>query len=136
MNFGYSINYKYEGMLAHSFGRFYVVTEFIFPSIGDLKFSNLNYDNMCAYLDSKNTQNTETRKYMLDLRTFCKKIEPFVIYFERLIRSYNNTTHNILENEIKLLLPQIPRKEKYGIITTLMSSFIGLAYKGISSFLQ
>ena len=50
--------------------------------------------------------------------------------------SYNNTVHNILEKEINLLLPQIPRVEKHGIITTLVSSFIGLVYEGISSFLQ
>ena len=136
LNFGHGINYKYEGMLTHSFDRFYVVTKFILPLIGDLKFSNLNYDNMCGYLDSKNAQNTETRKYMLDLRTFCKKIEPFVVYYKRLIKSYNNTMHNILENEINLLLPQIPRKQKHGIITKLLSSFRGLAYEGISSFLH
>ena len=112
LNFGYGINYKYEGMLMHSFDRFYVVTKFILPLIGDLKFSNLNYDNMCAYLDNKNAQNTETRKYMLDLKTFCKKIEPFVVYYKRLIKSYNNTMHNILENEINLLLPQSPRIQK------------------------
>ena len=41
--------------------------------------------------------------------------------------------HNILENETNLLLPQIPRKQKCGII---ISSFIGLAYEGISSFLH
>ena len=41
LNFGYDINYKYEGMPAHSFDRFYVVTKFMLPSIGDLKFSNL-----------------------------------------------------------------------------------------------
>ena len=35
--------------------------------------------------------------------TFCKKIEPFVNYYKRLIKSYNNTAHNILENEINLL---------------------------------
>ena len=45
-------------------------------------------------------------------------------------------THNILENEINLILPQVPRKQKHGIITTLMSSFIGLSYEGISSFLH
>ena len=61
-------------MLTHSFDRFYVVTKFILPLIGDLKFSNLNYDNMCAYLDHKNAQNTETRKYMLDLRTFARRL--------------------------------------------------------------
>ena len=38
LNFGYVINYKYEGMLAHSFDSFYVVTKFILPSIGDLDF--------------------------------------------------------------------------------------------------
>ena len=121
-------------MLMHSFDRFYVVTKFILPLLGDLKFSNLN--NTCAYLDNKNVQNTETRKYMLDLRTFCKKKEPFVIYYKRLIKPYNNIMHNILETEINLLLPQIPRKQKCGIITILVSSFIGLAYEGISSFLH
>ena len=30
----------------------------------------------------------------------------------------------------------MPRIQRHGIITTLVSSFIGLAYKGISSFLQ
>ena len=60
-------------MLAHSFDRFYMVTKFILPSIEELQFSKLNYDNMCAYLDNKNTYNTETRKHMLDLVKFCKK---------------------------------------------------------------
>ena len=129
-------NYKYEGMLAHLFDRFYVVTKFILPSIGGLKFSKLSNDNTCAYLDNKNICNTDTKKYLLDLVTFCKKIEPFVIYYKRLIKSYNNTAHNILKNEIDLILPQVPRKQKHGIITTLLSSFIGLAYKGISSFLH
>ena len=105
LNFGYGINYKYEGMLAHSFGRFYVVTTFILPTIGDLNFSKLNYDETCMYVDKKNAQNTETRKYMLDLKSFHKKIEPFVVYYRKLINSYNNATHNILEKEIKLLLP-------------------------------
>ena len=113
-----------------------MVTKFILPSIGDLIFSKLNYDNTCAYLDNKNTHSTQTRKHMLDLMTFCKKIEPFVVYYKRLIKSYSNTTHNILENEINLILPQIPRKQKCGIITTLVSSFIGLAYEGTSSFLH
>ena len=44
--------------------------------------------------------------------------------------------HKILENEINLILPQIPRKQKCGIITMQVSSFIGLAYEGISSFLH
>ena len=51
-NFGYGINYKYEGMLVHSFDRFNGVTKFILPMI-DLKFSKLdmlrtpNQGNIC-----------------------------------------------------------------------------------------
>ena len=54
---------------------FYIVTKFILPSIGDLKFSALIYDNACAYLDNKNVCNTESMKHMLDLMMFCKKVE-------------------------------------------------------------
>ena len=85
LNFGYGNNYKYESMLAHLFDRFYVVTKFILPSMGDLKFSKLNYDNTCKYLDNMNAQITETGKHILDLMTFGKKIEPFVLYYKRLI---------------------------------------------------
>ena len=51
LKFGYSINYKYEGMLAHSFDRFYIVTKFMLPSMGDIKFSKLNFDHTCTYMN-------------------------------------------------------------------------------------
>ena len=79
LNFGYGINYKYEGMLAHSFDRFYVVTKFMLPTIGDLKFSKLNYDYTCTYMKKEYTPNTDSRKYLTELRTYCNKIELFVI---------------------------------------------------------
>ena len=79
---------------------------------------------------------TESKKHMLDLMTFCKKIEPFVLYYKRLIKSCNNMPQNILENEINFTLPQIPKKQKCGIITMLVSSLLGLAYEGISSSLN
>ena len=44
LNFGYGINFKYEGMLAHPFHRFYVVTTFILPTVSDLKFLTINFD--------------------------------------------------------------------------------------------
>ena len=37
LKFGYCINYKYEGILSHSFDRFYVVTKFELPKVEDLK---------------------------------------------------------------------------------------------------
>ena len=70
LHFGHGINYKYKGMLAHSFDRFYVVTKFMLPTIGDLKFSKLDFDDTCAYMENKYAQNTEARKYMLELKSF------------------------------------------------------------------
>ena len=122
-------------MLAHPFDRFYVVTKFILPSIGDLDFSKLNYDNTCTYLDNRNICDADTKKYLSDLLAFCKKIEPYMTYYKTQIKSYNNTAHKILKNKIDLILPQIPEKQIHGIITMIISSFIGTAYEGISSFL-
>ena len=48
--FGYGINYKYEGMLAHSFDRFYVITKFILPTLDDLKLSPIRSDKECSYI--------------------------------------------------------------------------------------
>ena len=78
-------------------------------------------------MENKFTQNTDSGKYMLESKAFCNKIKPFVTYYKKLINSYNNTVHNIFKKEIKLLLPQVKRKQKSGIIITLASSFIELA---------
>ena len=99
-------------MLAHSFDRFYVVTKFILPFIGDLDFSKLNYDNTCVYLDKKTVGDADTNKYLFDLLLLYKKIEPYVSYYNKPVKSYNNTAHNILKNEIDLILPQIQKETK------------------------
>ena len=80
LNLGYGINYKYEEMLAHSFDRFYVVTKFMLPMIGDLKFSKLDLDSTCTYTDKEYPPNTDSRRYMLELRAYCNKVKPFVTY--------------------------------------------------------
>ena len=112
LNIGYGISYKYGEILVHSFDRFYVVTKFMLLMIGDLKFSKLDFDYICAYMEKEYAPNTDSRKYMLELKAYCNKIKPFVPYYNRLINSYNNTTHNILEKEIKLLLPQVSKRQK------------------------
>ena len=50
LKFGYGINYKYEGMLANSFDRFYIVTKFSWPMLDDLKLSPIKYDKECYYI--------------------------------------------------------------------------------------
>ena len=61
LKFGYGINYKYEGMLAYSFDRFYVVTKFILPTLDDLILSPIRYDKECSIIqqidDQDNVQN-------------------------------------------------------------------------------
>ena len=54
LKFGYGINYKYEGMLAHSFDRFYVVSKFILPMIDDFKIITYKSVNYLHNLDSQN----------------------------------------------------------------------------------
>ena len=65
-------------MLAHSLDRFYIVTKFMLPMIGDIKFSILNYDHTCAYRKKEYAPNMNSRKYLTELRTYCNKIKPFV----------------------------------------------------------
>ena len=75
------------------------------PSMGDIKFSNLNFDHSCAYMNKKYAPNTDSSKYLAELKTYYNKIKPFVLHYSNLIKSYNDTIYNILENEIKQLLP-------------------------------
>ena len=57
LNFGYRNNFKYEGLLALSFDRFYVVTKFILPSVIDLKFSPLDFNEKCNYPNDEHINN-------------------------------------------------------------------------------
>ena len=51
LNFGYGVNFKYEGMLNHSFDRFYVVTKYKIPKIENLKFTTFSFNLMCNHLN-------------------------------------------------------------------------------------
>ena len=50
-NFGYGINFKYEGMLSHPFDRCYAVTKFILPTIDVIKNSSIIFHMECSYLN-------------------------------------------------------------------------------------
>ena len=107
LKFGYDINYKCEGMLAHLFDRFYIIMKFMLPSMGDIKFSNLNFDHSCTYMNKKYAPYMDSSEYLAELKTYYNKIKPFVSHYSKLIKSYNATIHNILENEIRPLLPHM-----------------------------
>ena len=107
LNIGYRNNFKYEGLLAHSFDRFYVVTKFILPSVSDLKLLPLDFNEKCNYLNDD-----YTHEYIFNLKVYCKKIIPFIGFYQEQISSYNCTAHNIL---MKLSYYQIfQRPDKKG----------------------
>ena len=101
LNFGYGANFKHEGMLSHSFDRFYVVIKFEIPKVQDLKITSFSFDLMCNYLNITNA-------YMLRYIKHCKRIVP-----------YNRQKRFIAT-----------------ILGSMMTSVIGLALEGISSFLH
>ena len=111
LKFGYGINYKYGGMLAHSFDRFYVFTKFILPTINDLKFWTIKYDEKCEYLQQEKGCADEAKDHILDHTTYCRKIRPFVHYYRGQTNSFNHTAHNILNNETGLILHKKKRRE-------------------------
>ena len=76
-----------------------MVTKLMLPTIGDLKFSKLDFDDTCAYTENEYGQITESRRYMLELKAFCNKVRPFVTYYNKLINSYNNTLHTMVKRK-------------------------------------
>ena len=67
LNFRYGVNFKYEGMLSHSFDRFYVVTKFEMPKIKDLRLTTFSFNLTCNYLNISNN-------YMQTHIKHCKRI--------------------------------------------------------------
>ena len=127
LTFAYRINFKYEGMLAYSFDWFCVVTKIILPSVNNLKFLP---DERCNYLNDDLVHDHNTKEYMSNLKVCYRKIVPFMNSYKEQISSYNQTSHNLLMDEISLILPNFPKskEEKQSIIALLITGFIGLVY--------
>ena len=50
LRFGYGVNFRYEGMLAHLFDRFCVVTKIEIPKISDLNLTVFQFNYNCSYV--------------------------------------------------------------------------------------
>ena len=92
LNFGYGINFKYEGMLLNSFDRFYVVTKFILPTINDPNFSPIDFDSECSYLNVDLKMHRYPMQYLPNIKNFCKKIVPFIGFYKTQIDYYNKNS--------------------------------------------
>ena len=139
LKFGYGINYKYEGMLAHSFDRFYIITKFILPTLDGLKLYPIKYAKECQYLRNLDNEDDDRIKQNIkDLLFYCAKLRPFMSLYKMQITAHNLIANKILKNEVDLILPkfQPQRRNKRAIFGAIISGFLGLAFEGISSFLD
>ena len=126
-------------MLAHSFDRFYVVTKFSLPMIDNLKLSLIKYNKECKYVsDLDDNDNEQIKTNIKDLITYCIKLRPYMALYKMQINVHSKTVHHILKNEVDLILTKFPegRKSEREIFSTIISGFVGLAFKGILSFLH
>ena len=139
LNFGYEVNFKNEGMLSHSFDRFYVVAKFELPRVEDLKLATIEFDSKCTYLA---INDTHSASYFQNLLAYCLKIVPYVQFYKKQIEYYNCIAYEILTNEIGLILPTFPKEKRpkrsilASVLEGIASRIIGLAYEGISIFLH
>ena len=70
LNFRYGANFKYEGMLTHSFDRFYVVAKYEIPKIENLKITTFSFDLTCNHL------NISKKGYLLRYIRHCRRLAP------------------------------------------------------------
>ena len=146
LRFGYGVNFRYEGMLAHSFNRFYVVTRIEIPKVSDLNLTLFQFDYNCSHVTNieKDTSFKVPSTIKDIFNIYCKDIIPYMYLYKHQVEYYEKTVYDILEKDIGLILPKFedketnvhPKYQKRQIISALISGFIGLAFKGISSFLQ
>ena len=146
LRFGYGVNFRYEDMLAHLFDRFYVVTRIEIPKVLDLNLTVFQFDYNCSHVThiEKDTKFKipSTIKDMFNV--YCRNIITYMYLYKHQVEYYEKMVYNILEKDIGMILPKFGNMEnniklkcpKRQIISALISGFIGLAFEGISSYLQ
>ena len=114
LNLGYGVNFKYEGMLSHSFDRFYIVTKFELPKMKDPKRATFGFDFECSYANHMTTSNANYAK----LLNYCMKITPYAQLYQRQIQYYNKTAYDTLVNDMGKILPKFPtdKRQRCGAI--------------------
>ena len=116
LNFRYGANFKYEGMLTHSFDRFYVVAKYDIPKIENLKFTTFSFDLTCYHL------NISKKSYLLRYIRHCRRITLYVKFYKQQIDYSNQTAYNILQNEIGLILPSFNNNRRKRFLTTILGT--------------
>ena len=82
LNFGYGANFKYKGVLTHSFDRFYVVAKYEMPKVEQLQFTTFTFDLTCNQLNI-------SKSPLLQYIKHCRRIPPYVKFYKQQIDYYN-----------------------------------------------
>ena len=139
LRFGYGVNFRYEGMLVHSFDRFYVVTRIAIPKVSDLNLTLFQFDYNCSHVT--NIEKDTSFKVPITIKdmfkVYCKNIILYMYLYKHQVEYYKKMVYDILEKDIGLILPKFENKEitvhpkcqKRQRISGLISGFIGLAFK-------
>ena len=80
LRFGYGVNFRYEGMLSHSFDRFYVVMKIEIPKVWDLNLTLFQFDYNCSHVvNIEKGTNFKVSSLIKDMfNVYCKNIIPYM----------------------------------------------------------
>ena len=108
LRFGYGVNFRYEGMLAHLFDRFYVVTKIEIPKVLDLNLTVLQFDYNCSHVRNieKDTKLNVPSTIKDMFKVYCKNIIPYMYLYKHQVEYYEKMVYNILEKDKGLILPK------------------------------
>ena len=113
LRFGYGVNFRYEGMLAHLFDRFYVVTRIEIPKVSDLNLTLFQFDYNCSQVVNIEKETSfkvlSTIKDMFNV--YCRNIIPYMYLYKLQVEYYEKTVYDILEKDIGLILHKFENKE-------------------------
>ena len=138
LRFGHGVNFRYEGMLVHSFDRFYVVTRIEIPKVLDLNLTVFQFDYNCSHVAhiEKDTKFKIPSTIKDMFKVYCRNIIPYMYLYKYQVEYYEKTVYKILEKDIGMILLKFGNTDnnvrskslKKQIISALISEFIGLAF--------
>ena len=111
LRFGYGVNFRCEGMLAHSLDRFYVVTRIEIPKVSDLNLTMFQFDYNCSHVTNieKDTKFKVPSTFKDMFKVYCKNIIPYMYLYKHQVEYYEKIVYNILEKDIGLILPKFKK---------------------------
>ena len=116
LRFRYGVNFRYEGMLAHLFDRFYVITKEELPKVLDLNLTMFQFDYNCSHITQferiRIGFNFRVTNTMLNIfGAYCRNLIPYMYLYKHQMEYYEKTVYNILEKDIGMILPKFGNTE-------------------------